>query len=183
MSTSQLRQCPYCHQNWPHGSDYDLRGGKWLDPLPRRITVSNGDLFFHDGFHNRDRFLLLEIKMPWEGPIQVGQSMLLRAQARQPNTTVRIVRGRLPTVALHRVTEDGVDPQGTAVSASAIQASVADYLNGERWFDPQGEPLSDRVLFPVGTPLTGPRPCPSCHGSHPVGTTCAGGLWPWEPAP
>jgi hypothetical protein len=25
---------------------------------------------------------------------------------------------------------------------------------------------------PVGTPLTPPRPCPSCGHEHPVGTTC-----------
>ena len=185
MSSSQLRQCPYCHQGWPRDSDHDLRGGRWLDPLPRRITVSNGDILIHDGAHSgRDRFLLLEIKMPWEPAIQPGQAMLLRAQARQPNTTVRILRGRLPDVALHRVTPDeGVEPQGREVPAAAVQSSVTDWINGERWADPQGKAIGDRVLYPVGTPLTAPRPCPSCHDSHPVGTTCAGGPRPWEPHP
>lgn len=35
------------------------------------------------------------------------------------------------------------------------------------------------VPAPVGTPLTPPRLCPSCHLTHPVGTTCATG---WAPA-
>jgi len=182
MGSSQLRQCPYCHQSWPGGSDHDLRGGRWLDPLPRRITVSNGDILIHDGAHGRDRFLLLETKMPWEESIQAGQAMLLRAAARQPNWTVRILRGRLPNVAMHRVTPESVDPQGLVVLASAVQTSVADWINGERWADPEGKVLAARVSYPVGTPLTGPRPCPSCRTDHPVGTTCAGGLWPWEPS-
>jgi len=32
---------------------------------------------------------------------------------------------------------------------------------------------------PLGTPLSPPRLCPSCHQQHPIGTTCASG---WAPA-
>lgn len=184
MASSQLRSCPYCHQSWPHGTDYDLRGAHWLDPLPRNITVSNGDVLIHDGSTKRDRFLLIETKMPWESAMQAGQAMLLRAVARQPDWTVRILRGRLPRPAMHRVASDGVEERGTEVSASDMRLSVSDWLRGERWSDPPGVPMpARRVLYPVGTPLTAPRPCPACKADHPVGTTCAGGLWPWEPTP
>jgi hypothetical protein len=33
---------------------------------------------------------------------------------------------------------------------------------------------------PMGMPLTPPRLCPSCHQSHPVGTTCSDGWAPYE---
>lgn len=36
------------------------------------------------------------------------------------------------------------------------------------------------MTVPVGTPLGPPRVCPACRQMHPVGTTCAGGLWPWK---
>ena len=33
--------------------------------------------------------------------------------------------------------------------------------------------------YPIGTPLTSPRRCSACRQMHPVGTTCAGGAFPW----
>lgn len=174
MRSSGLRWCPYCHQKWPGSVYHDLRSGRWLDPLPRHVTVSNGDLFFHDGYHGTDRFLLLETKMPWE-ELQGGQQELLVAVARQPQWTVRVLRGRLPNVTLHRVTRDGVE-RPVSVPIKGIQTSVVDWLNGQRWDDPRALPGAK----PMGTPLTAPRPCPACFEEHPVGTTCAGGWAPWD---
>ena len=175
-ASSGLRNCPYCHQKWPSSEYHDLRSARWLDPLPRNITISNGDLLIHDGYHGRDRFLFLETKMPWETIIQPGQARLMTALAGQPDWTVRALRGRLPYVNLHRVTPSVVERTASVVDVAAVQARVCDWINGERWDDPKT--LPDRE--PMGVPLSAPRPCPSCHDDHPVGTTCAGGWAPWE---
>lgn len=49
---------------------------------------------------------------------------------------------------------------------------------------PEGRLFADMfgLPAPVGVPLTAPRRCPYCRALHPVGTTCAGGAFPWAGA-
>jgi hypothetical protein len=144
MTSSRLRICEKCHQPWPRSDDHDLRGFAWLDPLPRRISISNADLLLHDGVHGDDRYLFFEAKMPWEPPLQKGQNWLLRALARQRNWTVRILHGRLSRMTIHRVGSDGVERDGRIVQPDHVRASVSDWLNGQPWRDQAG------VLVPSG---------------------------------
>jgi hypothetical protein len=133
VSSSGLRTCEKCHQPWPKGDDHDLRGFRWLDPLPRNISVSNADLLIHDGMHGQDRYLFFEVKMPWEPPLQRGQNWLLSAIAKQPHWTVRILHGTLHKMTIYRVRASGVDPVGALVVPSTVRASVTDWLNGSSW--------------------------------------------------
>lgn len=140
MSTSKLRACPYCRQGWPHGRNHDLRSFAWLDPLPRNITVSNGDCFLHDGSRGFDRFLLLEAKMPWEIPLQLGQKLLLEGAARQRNWTVRIIQSVADKVHLYRVSAtSGVDSRALLTTTRSIKDRVAAFLAGDDWREPDGE--------------------------------------------
>lgn len=93
-----------------------MRGFGWLDPLPRRISVSNADLLIHDGANGRDRYLFIEVKMPWEPPLQAGQNWLLRALARQPDWVVRLLHGPLGAMRSHVVTTAGVEARGFSVT-------------------------------------------------------------------
>lgn len=45
-----------------------------------------------------------------------------------------------------------------------------------------GAPVGVHLGAPVGTPLTAERKCPSCQQMHPVGTSCAGGAFPYGQA-
>lgn len=141
------------------GPDHDLRGFGWLDPLDRRITISNGDLALHDGFHGADRFLFLETKMPTEPAMQNGQNWLLRALARQPGWTVRLLRGRLNRMAVHRVTSAGVDLNGTIVRPEQFRVATNAWLGGQRFEDPRGEGI------------------PAEHKAHTCGWAREGGVW------
>jgi hypothetical protein len=159
VTSSRLRTCEQCHQPWPKGPDHDLRGFAWLDPLPRKISVSNADLLVHDGLHGPNRYLFLEAKMPWEPPLQKGQNWLLRSLAEQRNWTVRVLHGRLGSMTMHRVHPTGVDAVGLAISAVEFRASVADWLNGQAWSDPRGRPL------------------PGVRSSHTCGYAKEDGVW------
>lgn len=159
MGDSQLRRCPYCQQSWPRGPGHDLRGFGWLDPLPRHITPSNGDVLIHDGAHGRNRFLLLETKMPWEKEIRAGQSMLLRAFAGQPNTTVRLLQGTTGSVQLYTVNGDGLGAP-IETSAIAVRTSVVDWIDGDRWQDPPSHRTPHRLEgTSSGTDITGGHVC------------------------
>jgi hypothetical protein len=133
----ELRQCPQCLRAWPRKAEHDLRSFRWLMPLPRLITPSNGDMFLHDGAGGRDRFLLLEAKMPWEPPLQSGQRRLLEAAARQPGWTVRILSGTLARLEVFRVTASGVEGHGSTVRPDDFRASVVSWINGSEWKDPR----------------------------------------------
>lgn len=137
-----LRQCPECRQAWPHKSaDHDLRGFGWLSGLPRNVSVSNVDCLIHD-FSRGDRFLMLEVKMPWEPELQVGQSRLLRAAAALPGFTVRLlhaIHGEVRTLRYHRVERWAVDASGVIVPRSDFRDAVAYWLEGNAWSDPRGE--------------------------------------------
>lgn len=146
MSSSRLRYCEECHQAWPRTPDHDLRGFGWLDPLPRRISLSNADLLLHDGVHGPDRFLFVEAKMPWEPALQKGQNWLLSSLARIPRWTVRILSGRLDKMKLHRVTSEGVEREGTLVTPASFRDGVAAWLNGQQWQDPKGQRDAPKML-------------------------------------
>jgi hypothetical protein len=138
VSSSILRTCPYCHQHWPKGPDHDLRGFGWLDPLPRGISISNGDLALHDGTHGRDRFLFLETKMKWEPTMQTGQRWLLGALAKQAGWVVRVLRGTLDNFTIHRVNSSGEEADGITGHAGELRSRIAGFLQGESWRDPSG---------------------------------------------
>lgn len=144
MSTSSLRRCPQCQQAWPKGDAHDLRRFAWLDPLPRRISISNGDLIIHDGAHGPDRFLVIEAKMPWERVIQAGQAWLLRAIAALPGTVVVVLHGPLSRMTMQRVSRDRIaDP--APITPDAFRSSVVDWLNGQAWRDPRPVARRDEV--------------------------------------
>ena len=134
MNPGELRHCPECGGDWPKGPDFALRGCGWLHGLPHRITPSNSDVEIHDGYHGGDRFLRFELKGPREKwPMQEGQTILLKALARQPRWTVRILRGRSTDLTLYRVTSDGIAATGIRTHAEAVRRGVQAWLNGSLW--------------------------------------------------
>lgn len=136
MNPGKLRQCPECGSGWPNDPDHALRGCGWLYGLPRKVSPSNGDVRIHDGAHGRDRFLQLEIKSPREEwPPQKGQAILLVALARQPNWTVRILRGTTHALDVHRVTASGIDSSGIRTHVEALRRAVDSWLRGSLWRD------------------------------------------------
>jgi len=142
MKRGVLRSCPKCLQAWPRKADHDLRGFGWLHDLPRNVSLSNADALLHDGAHGRDRFLMFEVKMPWEPELQAGQGWLLRALAAQSNWTVRLLhsrKGEHGTVRVHTVSGDRVEPSVLKASLVDLRSSVVDWLNGDRWNDPKGK--------------------------------------------
>ena len=131
-----LRQCPECGGGWPKSPDHALRGCGWLYGLPRKISPSNNEILIHDGKHGSDRFLQFEIKtMREEWPPQKGQFITLAALARQPNWTVRILRGSTRAVDVHRVTAAGIETTGIRTHVEAIRRAVSSWLNGSLWRD------------------------------------------------
>lgn len=88
--------------------------------------------------HGHDRFLMFEVKMPWEPALQAGQNRLLRALAGQPNWTVRLLWGRLDNFTIHRVTPALVERDGVRVQAAQVRNQVVDWINGQPWSDPLG---------------------------------------------
>lgn len=161
-----LENCPRCLRKWPESATHDLRSLVWLDGLPRGISASNADaLFFHDGRHGADRFLLLETKRHGE-PWQAGQEWLLRALAGQSGWIVRVLRGTLDHLTVHRVTPTGIEEPGSPARPEAFRSAVADWLDGSPWRDPAR-------LVAIGRPIVAAvRVCPSCKAGHPIGTTC-----------
>lgn len=151
----------------------------WLSGLPRHVSPSNSDVLIHDGNYRRNRFLLFEIKGPHEAwPMQSGQARLLRAQAGQPNTTVRVLRGVPSRIEMHAVTEHGVyERPCLTTTATAIRNAVASWLNGSLWRDAESslaEPPATQVpvrLVPVQpteiTDWQGSWRCVDC-GSRPT---------------
>jgi hypothetical protein len=138
MTSSKLRTCTTCRQGWPHSDEHDLRSFGWLDPLPRNITISNGDCLIHDGYHGSDRFLLFEAKVPGEPALRLGQKRLLTALAGQPRWIVRLLIGRLASVIVLRVSSSGVATEGVRTTAEAVRASTVDWVNGLAWQEPRG---------------------------------------------
>ncbi len=148
-----LGSCPECGQPWPDDDDHALRGMGWLGALPRGITPSNGDLFFHDGVHGRDRFLLIETKGPWERwPMLPGQASLLRACAGQRDWTVRVLRGTTHHPTIHLVSRSSIDETGSPVALDAVDVAIAAFLDGAPWTDPvaTGDAMADQATASVG---------------------------------
>jgi hypothetical protein len=136
MSRSGLKHCPYCGGPWPKSADHALRGFGWIDPLPRNVGPSNGDLFLHT-FKPHDRFLFVEAKTAYEPEARAGQNRLLQALAAIPSFTVRMIRGRLDRFTVRRVTKDGVEPEGIESDAELFRRRVVDWVDGANWSDPQ----------------------------------------------
>lgn len=136
MTVGELRSCPECRRPWPKGSEYDLRGFRWLDDLPRRVSPSNIDCILHDGAQGRSRFLVLETKRPDED-VQAGQAWLLRALAAlsPERLVVRILRGTSTNLSMHAVTGDSIDQRGVVTSPDRVRRAVVSWLNGSRWRD------------------------------------------------
>jgi hypothetical protein len=135
VSRSELRHCPYCGGSWPKTSSHALRGFAWIDPLPRNVGPSNGDLFLHT-YLPRDRFLYIEAKTQFEPEAKAGQSRLLSALAALPNFTVRLIRGQLNRLTVRKVTSEGVEPEAAETDAETLRKRVVDWVNGEPWREP-----------------------------------------------
>jgi hypothetical protein len=134
VSNAQLEFCPECRRPWPAGAEHDLRGLGWLSDLPRGITPSNGDIFIHDGDDGRDRMLAFETKSSHEQwPIRTGQARLLMSMARRPSWIVRVLRGSLEHLVVHRVTPSLIEESGVLVSPIAFRGAIARWLNGMDW--------------------------------------------------
>lgn len=136
MDRGTLRNCPECRQTWPQGAEHDLRSFAWLSNLPRTVSVSNADAIIHDGAGGRNRFLILETKRDDE-PRQAGQEWLLRSLARYSMFTVRVLRGTLSRLAVHRVTRDGVSEHTYATTPDQFRTAVVHWLDGNPWVDPE----------------------------------------------
>lgn len=136
MSRSELRHCPYCGGGWPKSAQHALRGFAWIDPLPRNVGPSNGDLFLHT-YKPHDRFLYVEAKNAFEPEAKAGQSRLLTALAALPSWTVRLIRGRLDRMTVRRVTAQGVETEAIETDAGSFRSRVVDWVDGAAWRDPE----------------------------------------------
>lgn len=151
MIPAKLRQCPECGGHWPGDPDHALRGCGWLYGLPRNVSPSNNELLIHDGSHGRDRFLQFEIKSSRETwPPARGQFITLVALSKQPNWTVRILRGETSAVDVHRVTAGGIDATPIRTHAEAIRRAVSSWLDGSLWRDAE-EALASPAKDPSHT--------------------------------
>jgi hypothetical protein len=128
MTSSRLQKRPTCGQHWPDDDEHATRAFGWVDPLPRKITVSNIDGIIHDGATGIDRFLVLESKHLSE-PVKPGQLRLLKALAAVPNFAVRILRGTPEMMVKETVTPEGVFG-AESMTAAAARAGIV------RWIDP-----------------------------------------------
>lgn len=83
---------------------------------------------------------------------------------------------------------ESVEKESTYYAGSKAKALIH-YWDADAWdalslrweIEVRSRPVQQKKLWALGTPLTPPRLCPSCHDSHPVGTTCAKGWAPWDP--